>query len=809
MIQKIQLKKLLFSVLFLSFSTFSFSQSKISGTFQNEVGAPVEFTPIALFKLNDTLVYMSTITDEKGYFEFLNPIASTFLIKLKNNLFQPYTSTAIEIQDREVNLGLIKLISIVQKIEEVSVVAKKPILTVTAEKTILNVANITNMTGINGLEVLRRTPGVMIDKDNNISLKGKTDVRIFIDNRPSQMANEDLVNLLKGMNAADIEAIEVITNPSSKYDASGTGGIINILLKKNKGFGNNMSFELGTTRSKTEKYNGSFSFNHRDKYFNIFSNYSLSYGAWENYMDLYREQGNYIYNQHTTMTNESANHNAKFGADYFYNKKNTFGANITANVQKGNWTSESRSPFTNIQTNTIEQILIASNTQPFSNINLNGNLNYRYSDTLGNKFSTDADMGYFSKEQSSYQPNSYMSADELTLLQKNIYRNTTPTTIQIKTLKSDYERKLKKTNISLGYKISNVETDNTFNFYNVINESSNLDSTRSNTFHYSETVYAGYFNLNRSIQKFDIQVGVRYEHTHSIGTLKSFFQNPDPVDRNYGNFFPSTAITYHLNPKNTFTLTYSKRIDRPNYQDLNPFENKLNELSYQKGNAFLKPQYSNAFELSHVFMDFLTTSIGYTRTNDYMTEIIDTINGKASYITQTNLDYVNNYNFNLSVPIPIRKWWFGFLNFSLYRNEYHANFKDGKTINLGNTAYNVYMSNSFTLPKGWSIEFSGWYNSPTIMVATFLGRRMYSIDAGFKKKILNGKGDLKLNFSDIFHTQIWAGHSNYAGFYMNATGGWESRQIRLNFAYRFGNTNVKSEQHKTGSEDEKNRIKTK
>ena len=787
----------------------SYSQNKITGNITNDKNSIIDFKTVMLYKTGDSIVLTSTLTDEKGVFEFLNIASGNYFFKINEEGHIPFISKEFKYDGGEFNFGELKLMVKTTEIEEISVVARKPVLTVTGEKTILNVANITNMAGLNGLEVLRRTPGVMIDKDNNITLKGKSDVKIFMDGRPSQLANDDLVNLLKSMNAADIESIEVIKNPSAKYDASGTGGVINIVLKKNKGFGNNFGIEIGTIYSKTGKYNSSLSFNHRDKRFNVFSNYSISGGEWQNYMQLYRIQAGYLYDQQILMNSTGTNQNFKFGSDYFLSKKHTFGVNVTGNTNIGTWGSSTISPISQVSTEIIDQVLIASNESTHTTLNSNINGNYRFADTLGTKFSTDIDFGKFTKKQNTFQPNAYYNSDQTIVVQENNYGNYAPTTIQIITLKSDFEKKIKKNNIGLGYKISNVETDNTFDFFNIINAVSTKDESRSNTFHYSETVYAGYVNYNRNFKKFGIQTGLRYEHTHSIGTLKSTVSNPIPVDRKYGNFFPSAALTFNMNSKNAFTLTYSRRIDRPNYQDLNPFENKLNELSYQKGNAFLKPQYSNSIELSHVFMEFLTSSVGYTRTYDFMTQIVDTLNSTASFLTQTNIDFVNTMSFNLSAPIPIKKWWFGFLNFNLSKNAYHANFSDGKTINLSIVSYNVYLSNSFTLKNGYSIELSGWYNSPTIDMATFFGRRIYSIDAGFKKKILKGKGDLKLNFSDILHTQIWSGSSNYAASYSFATGGYESRQIRLNFSYRFGNNNVKSENHKTGSEDEKNRIKAK
>ena len=803
------IKVVVFTSFLMSFSFLSFAQNTITGKLFEETNIAADFCKISLVKSGDSLVFKSTLSDENGSFEFADVEEGMYKISVNREGCKSFESLDFQVNLRIKELGEITLVKDVKIANEVSIVVKKPAVTVSAEKVILNVSNMSNLVGLNAFEVLRRTPGVVIDKDNNITLKGKSDVMVFMDGRPSQMSKEALVNLLKGMNAADIESIEVIKNPSAKYDAAGTGGIINILLKKNKGYGNNVGIELGGIYSLTPKYNGSVSFNHRDKRFNVFSNFSTSGGDWQNYMDLYRLQDGIVYDQKMIDNSLMKNHNFKLGADYFLNNKHTFGINVTGNTSASDSKIDMNTAIIEESSSEIQEVLLSNNESQNSLLNYNVNSNYRFKDTLGNKFSTDFDFGNFSNRLNVYQPNIYYNADQTAVLEENNYGNSAPTDIQTITLKSDFEKTIKKNTWGLGYKISNVETDNTFDFFNVENTISTKDLTRSNTFHYSETVYAGYLNYSGTYKRFGLQAGIRYENTHSIGTLKSEVTNTEPVDRKYGNFFPSSALTYEINPKHTLMLTYSKRIDRPSYQDLNPFENKISELAYEKGNAFLKPQYSNSIEFSHVFMEFLTTSFGYTKTVDFISDIVDTANSTASFITLTNLDYVTTTSFNISSPIPITKWWNGFLNLNLSQNTFYARFDDGKEVNLQNFAYNVYLSNSFSLKKDWSIELSGWYSSPTINTGTFIGEKMYSIDFGLKKKVLKGKGDFTLNFSDLFRTQIWAGTSNYAGVLTIASGGYESRQVRLNFSCRFGNSGLKSEQRNTGSEEEKDRIKTK
>jgi hypothetical protein len=325
-------------------------------------------------------------------------------------------------------------------------------------------------------------------------------------------------------------------------------------------------------------------------------------------------------------------------------------------------------------------------------------------------------------------------------------------------------------------------------------------------------VNAAYVNYNRSYKKFSIQAGVRAEQTKSDGVMNARSKQTgrdttENVNRSYLDFFPSAAISYTLSATHQFNLNYSRRIDRPRYQDLNPFENKLDELTYQKGNAFLRPQYTNSYTLSHTYKSFLTTSVGYSHIKDYFTTINDTARKNATFITLKNLATQDIYSVNMSAPLKIKKWWNGYANLSGNHTRYKADFEDGKTIRLNVTSINFYNQHTFTLGKGYTAEVSGWYNSPAVWGGTFRTREMWSMDAGIQKTVLKTKGTLKLTMTDLFHTATWAANSNFAGSTLKVNGGWESQQVRLNFSYRFGNNQVKAaRQRKTSIESESNRI---
>src|SRR4030095_6445057 len=255
-------------------------------------------------------------------------------------------------------------------------------------------------------------------------------------------------------------------------------------------------------------------------------------------------------------------------------------------------------------------------------------------------------------------------------------------------------------------------------------------------------------------------------------------------------------------------LSYSRRIDRPNYQDLNPFEYKLDELTFRKGNPFLKPQYSNSYQLSHTFNYTLNTSISYSRTTDLMTEITDTAGMGGAFITMENVAQQDVVSFNVSYPFAPAKWWNIFANASVYNTHNKADFEEGKIVDIQATTFNFYGQNSFTLPKDFVLEISGWYNSPGIWGGNFATSEMWSMDAGIQKKLWKSRGNIKLSVSDIFNSQHWSGYNSFGNLSIHANGGWESRQVRVNFTYLFGNSEVKGNRdRKTGLEDESKRIK--
>ena len=804
---------LLVTILITSFST---QAQKISGILKDENGNPLSAATIVLKKYKDSVIIKYGTSAKDGAYIFNAISNGQYELHISHVGNTSKISPVINLSSTDVVMKDIVLSVASTSLADVSVTAKKPIVEVRADKTILNVEGTINAAGSDALELLRKSPGVMVDKDDNLSLAGKNGVQVYIDGKPSPLSGTDLSSYLKSLQATQIESIELITNPSAKYEAAGNAGIINIKFKKNKNLGTNGSVNAGYAIGTYAKYNTGLSLNYRNAKVNIFGSYNYNRGINVNSFKFERNQGDTFFNQTNTLKSyNNGSHNFKTGMDFFINKKSTIGVMINGNI--ADVVTETAGPMQIIYkpTNTLSRLLYATGDNVNGRKNVNFNANYRYALPSGKELNIDADYGFFNIRGNQFQPNNYYDAVTNLLLYSNVYRMISPTNIDIFSLKVDYEQNLKKGKLGFGGKIGYVSTDNDFKRYNVFSGSDVYDKDRSNSFLYKENINAVYANYNRSFKGWMLQIGFRGEHTVSKGisnglrynnTTSAYEQYDSSLNRNYFDIFPSAAITFNKNPKSQIGFTFSSRIDRPAYQDLNPFEFKINDYTFMKGNTQLRPQYTKSFGVTHTYNYKLTTQLNYSHVKDIFTQLPDTTEKSKSFLTKKNLATQDIVSLNISYPFS-KKWYSLFTNVNSYYSKYKANFGGGdRNVNLDVVAFSFYMQNSFRLGKGYTAELSGFYNSPSIWQGIFKSIAMYSVDAGLQKTILKGKGNVKTSLSDIFRIMKWSGSSNFSGQTSTATGRWESRQFKINFTYRFGNNQVKAaRQRKDGAEEERKR----
>ncbi|MBS1496576.1 MAG: TonB-dependent receptor [Bacteroidetes bacterium] len=790
----------------------------ISGVVKEENGKFSNGATVSLLKANDSAIVKYAATKDNGRFKFETITQGKYIIKVTHVGYLPKYGDAFTVGNEDILLPDITLKKMAAELAAVTVTSQKPIVEMKADKMIVNVEGTINAVGNDGLELLRKSPGVMIDKDDNISLAGKNGVQIYIDGKPSPLTGTDLSNYLKTMQSAQIESIEIITNPSAKYEAAGNAGIINIRLKKNKTFGTNGTVNAGYNIGTYAKYNGGFSLNNRNAKTNIFGNYNYSQSLNSNAFVSSRYQGDTLFSQANEIKSKiKGSHNFKTGVDYFINKNSTIGAIINGNLSASSINTAGPMDFIYLPTNTLTKTLYATGDNELKRNNINFNLNYRYAIAGGKELNVDADYGFYNLRTNQYQPNIYYDANG-GKLNSNIYHTISPSDIDIASVKVDYEQNYKKGRLGFGGKISNVVTKNDLEKYDVINNAEIYNKDESNIFKYKENINAVYANYNRALKGITLQAGLRVENTNSNGrstglkfdnSSNSYVPYDSTIQRSYVDFFPSAAITFNKNPMKQWGITYSRRIDRPAYQDLNPFEFKINDYTFMKGNTQLKPQYTNSYGVSYTYKFKLNTLLNYSHVKDIFTLLPDTIDVSKSFLSKKNLATQDIISLNISYPFQY-KWYSFFVNSNSYYSKYKANFgAAGRSVNLDVFAYSFYMQNGFNLGKSWKGELSGFYNSPSIWQGIFKSKAMYSVDAGLQKTILKGKGNVKVSVSDIFKTMKWSGSSNFAGQISTASGHWESRQFKINFNWRFGNTQVKaSRQRKLGTEEENKRTQS-
>jgi iron complex outermembrane recepter protein len=804
--------RMLFLLLLTATTAFAQAQ-QINGVAKDENGAPLNGATISLVRAKDSSVVKLAVTKSNGAYNFSDIKEGSYKVLASFVGYKPSFSPTFSVGISDISMPEMQLSKIPANMNNVTVTATRPIVEVKADKTILNVEGTINAVGSNALELLRKSPGVLLDKDDNISLAGKNGVQVYVDGRSTPLSGQDLANYLKSLQSSQIEAIELITNPSAKYDAAGNAGIINIKLKKNKSLGANGSVNAGWNIGTYARYNAGASLNYRNKNINIFSTYGFNYGPSEQTMTIRRELLDSLFDQAGRIRQVGNAHNFKIGADYFLNKKNTIGLMVNGTIANPSITNYSKTYISNSTTGVVDRILIADNSSDMKRHNANINLNYNYVDPKGTSLVVNADHGSYSLNNDQFQPNYYYDATGQVKLSSNIYHMLSPAEININSVKADYEQNFMKGKLGFGAKSAWVKTDNDFQRYNVNGSVEDLDKDRSNHFIYQENINAGYVNYNRQYKKFMIQGGVRVENTVSEGVsngLKSsgsgYVASISSFKRSYTDLFPSAAITFNKNPMKQWSLTFSRRIDRPAYQDLNPFEFKLDEYTFQKGNINLRPQYTNSFGLTHTYKYKLNMTLNYSHVKDMFTQIIDTAEKSKAFISKKNLATQDIVSFNVSYPFQYKTYSL-FTSVSSNYSKYKADFGTGRKVNLDAFGFNLFAQNSLKFAKTYTAELSGFFNAPTIYQGSFKGKSMYSIDAGLSKQVFQNKATLKASVSDVFHTMKFRGTADFAGQLTNVTSRWESQQFKLSFNFRFGNNGVKpARQRTTGAEDETKRV---
>ncbi len=774
-------------------------------------GKPVEAATITLLKSDSTKV-KHNISDKNGHFLIETSAEGFYLVSVQSVGNQTYYSSVIALNENhpQVNLQTINLQEIA-KLKDVVVTTKTPFIEQKIDKTVINVDASPTNTGLSAYDILEKTPGVTVDKDGNISLKGKGGVTVMIDGKPAYLSGQDLANYLKNLPSTSLDQIEVMTNPSAKYDAAGNAGIINFKTKKSKIKGFNTSVTVGGGMGKYAKANESINLNYRTGKINVFANYSYSYNKGYHTLDLtrnFRDSSGAVnakFVQHSDMHPEYHSHYFKTGMDFYASKKTTLGFSVNGEFNPGNFGLFNTTDIYDASNKLQSQTLTNSNSKEnWTNYGANLNITTKL-DTAGRELSANFDYIHYHSLSDQMFVSQFFNDKNYKISNDETLRGYLPGTINIYSGKIDYTHPLKhNAKIEAGIKASYVETDNIANYDSLLNGKWIEDSGRTNHFLYKENINAAYINASKQLnKKWSAQLGLRLENTISNGDQLTTNQT---FKRDYTQLFPTAYLSYALNDKNQFSLNYGRRIQRPDYGDLNPFYYFLDKYTYQVGNPYLKPQFSHNIELTHVYNNMLTTTLSYAAINDIINEQLEQIDSThTTYVTKTNLATQRSLTLSVNAAVPVTKWW----RANLYMQGAYNNFKgfiNTGIINVGGPSFNANMQNQFTLPKGWSMELSGYFNSKAVY-GTIVGLPQGSADFAVAKNMLKNKGTLKVSFRDFLGLQQWSGYSRYQNVDVTIHNHWDSRQVNVSFTYRF-NKGQNAEQRRTnGADEEQSRVK--
>jgi hypothetical protein len=751
---------------------------------------PAEGATVSLLRAKDAATIKLSVVNKEGLFLFENIADGKYLVSVTAVGYKKAMSKPFEVTPEQQSIAVpeMALAPASKDLTDVTVVAKRPLIENKIDRTVVNVdASITNI-GTSALEVLEKSPGVTVDTDGNISLKGKENVLIMVDGRPTQLSGADLANLLRNLNSNQLDQIEILTNPPARFDAAGNAGVINIKTKKIITAGVNGSASVTYTQGRYAKTAESFNYNYREGKLNVFTN--LSHNYQKRYVTLNIDRNIYNSNtgalqnvfaqeNHRIMTGNSSS--AKVGVDFFATKKTTFGAVVNLNVRPTSTINPTTTRISNAS-KSLQGVTTAMLDSEGDWKSFNTNLNFRHLlDTKGKELTADIDYVKYGSTNEQFMVNSYADAVGNKLSKSDTLRGHLPQDLQLYSARIDYLRPLKKgARFEAGIKSGVVRTDNNAAYDSIQFGRVVYDYNRSNHFVYEENINAVYTNLSTPLsKKISAQLGLRLENTKSEGKQKTTGEN---FDRDYTQLFPTAYFQYKANDKNNFGANFGRRVNRPGYQALNPFVRFIDRYIYQTGNPNLKPAVSNNVELSHSWKNKITTTINYTYTKDIISQVVEQ-RGEESYNMLQNVSSLSQIGLSINTNTPITKWWTSNININVFNNNFNGVVTNAP-VNLSGTAFMMNGSQQFQVNKTLAAEITGMYRNGGLEGLTRV-KWLAVMGAGLRQKVLKNKGTLSLSVRDIFHSQILRGSSQYGNVDFKIRQISETQTAAIGFSYNF------------------------
>lgn len=683
-------------------------------------------------------------------------------------------------------------------LKQITIKANKPQIIVKNDKVIVAVEGQLNTEGLNALELLRQAPSVTVDGQDNVQMSGKSGIQILIDGRLQVLSSQQIASLLKGTNASNIKSLEIIANPSAKYDAAGSAGIINIVLKKSTQKGVSGSLSAGYQQMENYRQNSALNLNLKQNRLLLYTNANFDHSLQNTKVSSTRALNNKTFEQTGREQQGYSNPGIRTGMIYELNGQHKVG--VLFNFQRI-WDDFPSFATTVVRDPKLPDLLSTNTTANITENRYTYNFNYQYTAKNNTTLNLDADQLTYNANLSNTVFNTFQNNNL-----QSAFANTTDTKINLSSIKADLAFKTGKLSIENGAKLSISSTKNLLNATQSDNQAVTMN--QYNDFNYHENNYALYTNINTTLKKWSLQIGLRAELTQLKSLSVALTKQINLPDTGYLNIFPSVFLRYQFNEKQSVGLSYNRRITRPSFQDQNPYNYRTDFYYANEGNPLLLPQFTQSLALDYTFNGQSQLKLNYNQT----TNLIETISTQLADQTLTkpvNAGTRSYINISLSSPTQLSKFWSIYYTVEPYYQFYRADlstYNGLAAINNGGFGLNSYISNNFNLSKTLKGSLSSWFNYAS-RSSIYSTKPIYSIDATLRKQLLNGKLTATLAYRDIFNTQRWQQSILLGNINQTSLRKWESSGAYIALMYNFGSKKINKASQKDLTEEQQ-RIKS-
>lgn len=749
---------------------------------------PVPYASVVIKSKTDGSTLTGGITDDFGVFEITDVPEGTVIFEAQFIGYKIYRKEiTISSGNRKIDLGTIALEENVETLEGVEVVGERTTIEQRIDRKVINVGKDLTTAGATASDIMNNVPSVSVDQQTgNISLRGNENVRVMVDGK---LSNVPVAQLLKQIPSTSIKSIELITNPSAKYNPEGMSGIINIVLHKNANIGFNGNVNVGLTYDEEAKFNSSIDMNYRNGKVNLYGNYGNNIGKYINYGHIVRVDENS--EQFFDFNNNNKSHLYKIGMDFYINDKNTVSFFTNQNIFNGKSLGDNSVLYYDNPSRNSYQLFNDSNANQSSQYNFDYKLDFTKE---GHNIELEVDYNQFTNDEDA----SFNFSGNSTIPN---YQDFVDTERDQLTANLDYVNPLsEKTKLELGLEARLFETDIEYSSTGLsFNSNGELGPTPNQDFIYKMDVYSAYATFGQNYEKWSYQLGARIENVEvkaDTNTVRAF------TDK-YFEIYPSGFLTYSPTEENQYQLSVSRRVDRPGLGQVNPIREFSTPLLSSFGNPNLLPQFTNSIEANYtrrLKSGSITTGIFYRLIEDEINRAlyVDRLDLNKMIMTSDNFDNTSAYGMEVSSNYRPTKWWNFNTSFDLFSQTQRGiterldHTVTNPTINdiiieeveVDNLVWNVRLNNNFTVTKNLTLSMFGMYRGASEGIQ-MKRKPMYFVNTGARYNFAEGKGTISFNYNDIFKTMQFAfeGESPYRQY---GDFNWESQTVYIGLSYRFG-----------------------